>query len=127
MALCFISNSQEVHMLKPFAADAALPPQEAGWDENLRFVYSEVDAFWLTRWTAGAGWEPGHLYEHRGARLELSPGAAVLYYGEGVFEGLKAYRTRAGKIVLFRPQDNARRLRASAARLVLPPPPVGCS
>ncbi len=111
-------------MLKPFTADTLLPPQEAGWDENLRFAYSEVDAFWLTRWTAGAGWEPGRLYEHRGARLELSPGAAVLYYGEGVFEGLKAYRTRAGKIVLFRPQDNARRLRASAARLVLPPPPV---
>lgn len=111
-------------MLKPFSSDSPLPPQEAGWDENLRFAYSEVDAFWLTRWTAEGGWEPGRLYEHRDARLELSPGAAVLYYGEGVFEGLKARRTGAGKIVLFRPQDNARRLRASAAFLVLPPPPV---
>ncbi len=111
-------------MLRPFDLALPLPPQAAGWDENLRFTYSEVDAFWLTRWTAEGGWELGRLYEHRGATLELSPGANVLYYGQGVFEGLKARRTRAGKIVLFRPQDNALRLRASAARLAMEPPPV---
>ncbi|MBC7227147.1 MAG: branched-chain amino acid aminotransferase [Thermoflexales bacterium] len=111
-------------MLRPFDPTLPLPPQEAGWDENLRFAYTEVDAFWLTRWTPDTGWEPGRLYEHRGATLELSPGANVLYYGQGVFEGLKAFRTRAGKIVLFRPRDNARRLRASAARLAMEPPPV---
>jgi len=111
-------------MLRPFDPTLPLPPQEAGWDENLRFAYTEIDAFWLTRWTAGTGWEPGRLYEHRGATLELSPGANVLYYGQGVFEGLKARRTRAGKIVLFRPLDNACRLRASAARLAMEPPPV---
>ncbi len=111
-------------MLRPFDPTLPLPPQEAGWDENLRFAYTEIDAFWLTRWTAETGWEPGRLYEHRGATLELSPGANVLYYGQGVFEGLKARRTRAGKIVLFRPLDNACRLRASAARLAMEPPPV---
>ncbi len=111
-------------MLKHFDPTAPLPPQEPGWDSHLTFGYKETDAFWLTRWTPEAGWEPGHLYEHRGAKLELSPAAAVLYYGEGIFEGLKAYRTRAGKIVLFRPQDNARRLQASAARLAMPAPPV---
>lgn len=111
-------------MLRPFDPTLPLPPREAGWDENLRFAYTEIDAFWLTRWTAETGWEPGRLYEHRGATLELSPGANVLYYGQGIFEGLKARRTRAGKIVLFRPLDNARRLRASAARLAMEPPPT---
>ncbi|MGQ9710605.1 MAG: branched-chain amino acid aminotransferase [Anaerolineae bacterium] len=111
-------------MLRPFDPTLPLPPQAAGWDDHLRFAYSEIDAFWLTRWTAETGWEPGHLYEHRGATIELSPGANILYYGQGVFEGLKARRTRAGKIVLFRPLDNARRLRASAARLAMEPPPV---
>lgn len=111
-------------MLRPFDPTSPLPPQEAGWDEHLRFAYMEVDAFWLTRWTPQTGWEPGRLYEQRGARLELSPAANILYYGQGVFEGLKAFRTRSGKIVLFRPQDNARRLRASAARLAMEPPPV---
>lgn len=111
-------------MLRPFDPTLPLPPQAAGWDDNLRFAYNEIDAFWLTRWSAETGWEPGRLYEHRGATIELSPGANILYYGQGVFEGLKARRTRAGKIVLFRPLDNARRLRASAARLAMEPPPV---
>ena len=111
-------------MLKPFAPELPLPPQEPGWDENLSLTYRELDAFWLTRWTAASGWEPGRLYEHRGATLELAPGANVLHYGQAVFEGMKARRTREGKIVLFRPADNARRLRASATRLAMPAPPV---
>ena len=112
-------------MLKPFTDQSPRPPQEPGWDDELSFRYRETDAFWLTRWTPETGWEPGRLYEHTGATLELSPGANVLHYGQAVFEGLKARRTREGKVVLFRPLDNARRLRASAARLVMEAPPVG--
>lgn len=111
-------------MLIPFAPESTLPPQEPGWDDHLGFTYRELDAFWLSRWTEQSGWEPGRLYVHREARLELSPGACVLYYGQAVFEGLKAHRTREGTVVLFRPADNGRRLRASAARLVLPAPSV---
>lgn len=111
-------------MLKPFTEQSPRPSQESGWDNNLGFGYRELDAFWLARWTADGGWEPGKLYEHQGATLELSPGANVLHYSQAVFEGLKARRTREGKIVLFRPADNARRMRASAARLVMPAPSV---
>jgi branched-chain amino acid aminotransferase len=78
----------------------------------------------MARWTADGGWEPGKLYEHQGATLDLSPGASVLHYGQSVFEGLKARRTRDGTIVLFRPLDNGRRMRASAARLVMQPPSI---
>jgi len=111
-------------MLTPFTDQSPRPVQEPGWDDELGFAYRELDAFWLARWTAGSGWEPGRLYEHQGATLELSPGANVLYYGQAVFEGLKAHRTREGKIVLFRPLDNGCRLRASAARLAMPAPPA---
>lgn len=41
----------------------------------------------------------------------MSPAAGVLNYGQGVFEGMKAYRTVAGRIVLFRP-DQVRTVRA---------------
>ncbi len=111
-------------MLKPFTDQSPLQPQEPGWDDALSFRYQELDAFWLARWSEATGWEPGQLYEHRGATLELSLGANVLHYGQAVFEGLKARRTREGKIVLFRPIDNARRMRASAARLLMPAPSV---
>lgn len=111
-------------MLKLFTDQSPCPSQEPGWDENLGFGYRELDAFWLSRWTTESGWEPGQLYEHQEAMLELSPGANVLHYAQAVFEGLKARRTREGKIVLFRPADNGRRLRRSAACLVMEAPPV---
>jgi branched-chain amino acid aminotransferase len=111
-------------MLKAFTDQSPRPPQELGWDEDLSFDYREADALWLARWTAESGWEPGQLYEHQGANLAICPGANVLHYGQAVFEGLKARRTREGKIVLFRPTDNARRLRASAVRLAMPALPV---
>jgi branched-chain amino acid aminotransferase len=111
-------------MLNPFTDQSPRPPQGASWDDDLGFGYCEPDALWATRWTAESGWEAGQLYEHQGATLELSPGANALHYGQAVFEGLKARRTQAGDIVLFRPADNARRLRTSAARLVMPAPAV---
>eukprot|EP00271_Cylindrocystis_brebissonii_P008806 TRINITY_DN23302_c0_g1_i1.p1 TRINITY_DN23302_c0_g1~~TRINITY_DN23302_c0_g1_i1.p1 ORF type:complete len:500 (+),score=90.81 TRINITY_DN23302_c0_g1_i1:68-1501(+) len=55
--------------------------------------------------------------------LELSPAAGVLNYGQGCFEGLKAYRTEDGRILLFRPDANAQRMQDSAARLSMPQPP----
>jgi branched-chain amino acid aminotransferase len=111
-------------MLNAFTDQSPHLPQETGWDENLSFDYREVDALWLARWTAESGWEPGQLYEHQGASLALSPGANVFHYGQAVFEGLKARRTQGGKIVLFRPAGNARRLRGSAARLAMSAPSV---
>jgi branched-chain amino acid aminotransferase len=110
-------------MLQPFTDQSLHVPQESGWDDHLSFSYRETDALWLSRWTK-SNWEPGQLYEHQRATLELSPGANVLYYGQGIFEGLKARRTQSQNIVLFRPRDNAARLRASAARLAMPAPSV---
>jgi branched-chain amino acid aminotransferase len=43
-----------------------------------------------------------------------------LHYGQGVFEGLKAYRTDSGQIQLFRPQENIKRLNRSCRRLCIP-------
>ena len=44
----------------------------------------------------------------------------VLHYGQGVFEGLKAYRTASGGVQLFRPQDNFQRLNRSNRKLCIP-------
>lgn len=53
--------------------------------------------------------------------IPLEPGVATLHYGQSVFEGLKAFRGRDGVIRLFRPEMNARRLKASCIRLCIPP------
>jgi len=55
--------------------------------------------------------------------LSLHPAATVFHYGAEIFEGLKAYRTPEGKIQMFRPEENARRLNSSADRICLPTVP----
>ncbi|KAL4316394.1 hypothetical protein S83_051813 [Arachis hypogaea] len=50
----------------------------------------------------------------------------LIRYGtlEGIFEGLKAYRTEEGSILLFRPEENALRMKAGADRLCMTSPSV---
>ena len=58
-------------------------------------------------------WQP-HKIVSRLTPIPMDAAAVSLNYGLGVFEGMKAYRTLDGRIVLFRPWDNARRLIAGA-------------
>lgn len=52
--------------------------------------------------------------------FKIDPSTTVLHYGQGIFEGLKAYKDADGKITLFRPYDNFARMNRSAARLCMP-------
>lgn len=52
--------------------------------------------------------------------ISLHPAATVLHYGSEIFEGLKAYRRADGKVQLFRPIENIRRMNNSAERMCLP-------
>lgn len=52
--------------------------------------------------------------------LSIDPAAAVLHYGQEIFEGLKAYHHDDGGIWTFRPSYNAHRFNASARRLAMP-------
>ncbi len=70
-----------------------------------------------------ASWREGR-WEEAGIRpygpLSLAPNISALQYGLSVFEGLKAQRTPGGRVALFRPTSNARRLNRSAQRLAMP-------
>lgn len=57
--------------------------------------------------------------------VSVSPAAAFMSYGLGVFEGLKAQKTADGRILLFRPDKNAERFQHSAECLLMEPFPVG--
>lgn len=54
------------------------------------------------------------------SKLEISPAAMVLHYGQAIFEGLKAYKHDDGRIALFRPEKNIERLNNSARRMCIP-------
>jgi len=55
--------------------------------------------------------------------IPLPPSISALQYGISVFEGMKAHKSPAGRPLLFRPRENARRLQRSAARLAMPAVP----
>lgn len=58
------------------------------------------------------------------ADLKLSPATSVLHYGQTFFEGMKATKSDAGDILLFRPEENAKRFNLSAERMCMPDFPV---
>lgn len=63
-------------------------------------------------------WDEGALVNFH--TIPLSPAANILNYGQGIFEGMKAYYSVKGKVVLFRPEENARRFEKSAHKLAIP-------
>ena len=67
-------------------------------------------------------WTPGRIEPY--GPISLSPAAAVLSYGVGIFEGLKAFRREDGQVQVFRPDANAARFQRSAERLSMAPFPV---
>lgn len=73
-------------------------------------------------WSAGGGWHRPRVQPY--GPITLDPAAAVLHYGQEIFEGLKAYRHADGSIWTFRPEANAQRMQRSARRLALPELPV---
>ena len=70
------------------------------------------------RWTLDRGWHDAQIRARE--PIALDPAAAVLHYGQEIFEGLKAYNLSDGSIALFRAEQNAQRFNASAERMAMP-------
>lgn len=85
---------------------------------SLGFGKYYTDHMLIIDYTAGIGWHDARIVPF--GNLELHPAAVVLHYGTEIFEGLKAYRRPDGKVQLFRPMENVRRLNNSARRMSLP-------
>lgn len=84
---------------------------------NLGFGYIQTDKRFVSEYKDGA-WDEGKLTSD--ANVVISECAGVLQYAQTCFEGLKAYTTEDGHIVVFRPDLNADRMIASAERLQIP-------
>lgn len=53
-------------------------------------------------------------------KIEFTPAISVAHYGQGIFEGMKAYKNENGDVYLFRPEKNFERINKSAERLNMP-------
>ncbi|BAF11375.1 branched-chain-amino-acid aminotransferase 2, chloroplastic isoform X1 [Oryza sativa Japonica Group] len=97
---------------------------EIDWD-NLGFGLTPTDYMYVMRCSLEDGvFSRGELSRY--GNIELSPSSGVINYGQGLFEGLKAYRAanQQGSYMLFRPEENARRMQHGAERMCMPSPSV---
>ena len=90
--------------------------QNIDWS-NLGFGYIPTGERYVAEYKDGK-WGEGFLTED--SMITMSECAGVLQYAQTVFEGLKAYTTEDGRIVVFRPDLNAQRLMDSCKRLEIP-------
>ena len=77
-----------------------------------------TDYMFTMEYSQGQGWKNPCIKPYQ--PLVLEPSANVFHYSQEVFEGQKAYQSKAGEILMFRPLENARRLNRSLRRLCMP-------
>ena len=86
--------------------------------ENFGFGKYFTDHMFIMDYDRQNGWTNARIVPF--GTIEMHPASTVFHYGAEVFEGLKAYRRADGKVQLFRPYENAKRINSSAERIRLP-------
>jgi len=93
-------------------------PKQKPDQTKLGFGQIFTDHMFVMDYTEGIGWHDPSIVPY--APISLDPSTMVLHYGQAIFEGLKAYKTNDGKILLFRPGKNMQRINISNDRLCIP-------
>ena len=93
-------------------------PKEKPAADTLGFGKFFTDHMFMMDYAEGKGWHNARIVPF--GYIPLHPASTVLHYGSEIFEGLKAYRRADGKVQLFRPIENIRRMNNSAERMCLP-------
>ncbi len=96
-----------------------MPRTDIDW-ASLGFGFTDVNCHIRYTWRDGK-WSEGVFIKEPTITMHI--GATCLHYGQECFEGIKAFRQKDGKVVIFRPDENARRMRRTAERCVMPPVP----
>ena len=94
-----------------------MKPDEIDYN-NLTFSFTETKSMYVSKCKLGEDWEKGRLFPF--SEIKVSPAATILNYGQGLFEGMKAYRTENNEIIMFRPDENAKRAASGCLRLSMP-------
>ncbi|GAE87631.1 branched-chain amino acid aminotransferase [Acetivibrio straminisolvens] len=93
-------------------------PKSKPDQNNLGFGQIFTDHMFIMDYTEGKGWHDPRIVPY--GPLSLDPSTMVFHYGQAVFEGLKAYKTPEGRILLFRPKKNMERINVSNDRMCIP-------
>jgi len=104
---------------QPIRITRTTSKKEKPKDKDLAFGNVFTDHMFVADFEEEKGWYDPRVEPY--APFPLDPATAVLHYGQSLFEGLKAFRGRDGKIRLFRPQKHVERLNRTAQRMTIPP------
>lgn len=85
---------------------------------NLGFGTDFTDHMFIMNYTEGKGWHDPRIEPYR--PIALDPSAMVFHYAQEMFEGMKAYKTEDGRVLLFRPEKNIQRTNVTNERLCIP-------
>lgn len=102
------------------AIERTQSPKPRPADSEYGFGRFFTDHMFVVDYSELMGWHAPRIVPYQ--QLRLDPGASVLHYGQALFEGMKAFRGVDGKIRLFRPEMNWKRLKAGAERLCMRAP-----
>lgn len=86
--------------------------------DQLEFGKVFTDHMFIADYCEGQGWTGHRIVPYE--PLQLDPAATIFHYGQTIFEGMKAYIGKDGKVLLFRPEENMRRMNKSGDRLCMP-------
>lgn len=123
--LAYRASSSPQQTTEPFAYSQSFGGvdeyADVDWD-NIGFGVVPTDYMYIMKCSKEDNFEKGQLNPY--GNIEISPAAGVLNYGQGLYEGTKAQRTEDGRLLLFRPDQNAIRMRQGAERLCMRAPSV---
>ncbi|PKM51813.1 MAG: branched chain amino acid aminotransferase [Firmicutes bacterium HGW-Firmicutes-7] len=94
------------------------PKQKPINPDDLGFGQLFSDHMFEMTYTEGQGWHDPEIKPYQ--PIVLDPSAMVFHYGQEMFEGLKAYKTKDGRVLLFRPEKNIERTNITNERLCIP-------
>ncbi|MDR1590113.1 MAG: branched-chain amino acid aminotransferase [Oscillospiraceae bacterium] len=101
-----------------FRIEKTANPKPKPDPDTLKFGRAFSDHMLIMDYDDENGWHDGRIVPY--GPIALDPAAAVLHYAQEIFEGLKAYRARDGRVLLFRPDMNAARAARSCDRICIP-------
>lgn len=94
------------------------PKTIPGPEDPLTFGTIFTNHMFVMDYETGKGWHDPRIVPY--APLQLDPSAMVFHYGQEMFEGLKAYKTEDGRILMFRPDCNIQRSNDTCERICIP-------
>lgn len=94
------------------------PKELPAQDNPLKFGTIFTDHMFVMDYESGKGWHDARIIPYQ--PISLEPSAMVFHYGQEMFEGLKAYKTDDGRVLLFRPEKNIERANNTNRRICIP-------